>query len=104
MEQNPKPMQELILREALEVVMRRNALRGKAENSFPMIADLWNTYWSTKGVKGLNSVDVAMLMVLLKVARIARNPGDLDSYVDIAGYAACAAQCAQNEGFVKEAQ
>ena len=47
--------------------------------------------------------DVAMMMALLKVARIKSGGGTVDSFVDLAGYAACGgelvtevpAKCAQ---------
>jgi hypothetical protein len=34
------------------------------------------------------------MMVLLKAARAKSNPQHVDNYVDAAGYAACAAECA----------
>lgn len=39
--------------------------------------------------------DVAMMMALLKVARIRSGKGTLDCYVDLAGYAACAGELAE---------
>ncbi len=36
--------------------------------------------------------DVAMLMILLKIARLAETPNHRDSIVDIIGYAACYAE------------
>ena len=36
--------------------------------------------------------DVAIMMALLKVARIATGAGKVDNYVDLAGYAACAGE------------
>ena len=42
-------------------------------------------------MKGFKVADVAMMMALLKVARI--NAGDkADSFIDLAGYAACAGE------------
>ena len=34
------------------------------------------------------------MMALLKIARVKYNPRHADSWVDIAGYAACGAECA----------
>ena len=63
---------------------------GKPENNFETIAELWATYW--EAVFGerleLNARDVAAMMILLKVARVASSKKD-DHWVDIAGYAAC---------------
>lgn len=58
---------------------------GSPENNFQTIADFWSVY---KGVK-FSTSDVAMMMVLLKVARIKSGGGTEDSFVDLAGYAAC---------------
>ena len=46
----------------------------------------------------IDSKDVAMMMILLKVARAAVPGIHLDNYVDIAGYAACAYG---NDGMLK---
>lgn len=39
-----------------------------------------------------NAIDVAMMMALLKIARIRTGTATDDSYVDLAGYAACGAE------------
>ena len=64
---------------------------GSPENNFERIADLWNAYL---GAKTVDAVDVAMLLALLKVARIKTGRGTEDSFVDLAGYAACAGEIA----------
>ena len=61
---------------------------GSPEDNFKIIADFWSTY---KGVE-FSSTDVAIMMALLKVARIKSGSGTDDSFVDLAGYAACAAE------------
>lgn len=63
---------------------------GTPEDSFNRIAALWRAY---TGVS-FDAHDVAMMMALLKVARIQGGIGTDDSYVDLAGYAACAAEIA----------
>jgi hypothetical protein len=72
----------------------RASTYSSPEESFRLIADLWTSY---RGV-AITPKDVAAMMVLLKVARIAKNPDHEDSWVDIAGYAACGVEC----GSVKE--
>jgi hypothetical protein len=67
------------------------------------IARLWNAYiQSRKADAGapLSTLDVSHMMILLKLARAVYTP-TRDSYVDIAGYAQCAAQIA---GFDREAK
>ena len=63
---------------------------GTPEDSFNRIAALWTAY---TGIH-FNAHNVAMMMALLKVARIQGGIGTDDSYVDLAGYAACAAEIA----------
>lgn len=60
---------------------------GNPEDSFGRIASLWSGYLGYPFTK----LDVAHMMILLKVARcIGQAPAE-DNYVDIAGYAAIAA-------------
>lgn len=65
---------------------------GKPENNFATIAALWTNYLNTT-FNDINFIigpeDVAAMMILLKVSRIASGNGKNDNWVDIAGYAAC---------------
>lgn len=66
---------------------------GNAEDSFSDIATFWETYLAENCVSAgadlcISRQDVAAMMVLLKVARLKRNAKHMDSWVDIAGYAA----------------
>lgn len=63
---------------------------GSPEDNFRTIADMWTAY---KGVS-FTTVDVAMMMSLLKIARIKNGGGTGDSFVDLAGYAACGGELA----------
>lgn len=58
---------------------------GSPEDNFGMISKLWVAY---KGVE-FSPLDVAMMMALLKIARIKTGTKTEDSFVDLAGYAAC---------------
>ena len=64
---------------------------GSPERNFKTIADLWSVY---TGIE-ISPVDVAMMMALLKIARVKGGGGTGDSYVDLAGYAACAGEIAE---------
>lgn len=71
---------------------------GTPEDNFKAIAELWNVYLDRISVgKYGNTIvdekDVAVMMALLKIARIARGGGKADSWIDLAGYAACGAEC-----------
>lgn len=63
---------------------------GSPEDNFKAIADLWAVY---KGV-AFTPLDVAMMMSLLKIARIRCGTATDDSFVDLAGYAACGGEIA----------
>lgn len=71
---------------------------GTPESNFQLIADLWNDYLGLAengdgvpifSIKNITTTDVAMMMALLKIARIKNGGGSGDSFVDLAGYAAC---------------
>jgi len=38
--------------------------------------------------------DVAQMMVLMKIARLENSPTHMDSWIDVAGYAACGGELA----------
>lgn len=87
-----KPMSRVeVLKTAQKCICgQREQDYGKPENNFKIIADLWTAY---VGVP-FTPVDVAMMMGLLKIARIKNGGGTGDSFVDLAGYAACAGEIA----------
>ena len=67
---------------------------GFPEDNFETIAGLWKIYLKAKCISPSTDVcimaeDVAMMMALLKIARIASGRAKSDSFVDLAGYAAC---------------
>ena len=69
---------------------------GGPEKSFECIAMMWDAYLTYR--KGrpcyLEPADVAAMMALMKIARIAKSPEKADSWIDLAGYAACGGECA----------
>jgi hypothetical protein len=84
-----------ILATASEYVsIDRAATHGDAEDNFSRLADLWNAYL---GVDTISAVDVAVMLSLLKVARIRSNPKHADNWIDIAGYAACGGEIATGD-------
>lgn len=75
-----------ILRAAESMVSgQRQQDYGTPENNFARIAALWSAYTGYP----YTPADVAAMMILLKVARIKTTPSHRDSWIDIAGYAAC---------------
>lgn len=73
---------------------------GTPESNFQLIANLWNSYLGLPydhsdinehrdTIPKISPTDVAMMMALMKIARIKNGGGTGDSFVDLAGYAAC---------------
>lgn len=72
---------------------------GSPETSFHAIGMFWGTYLWTKyglgrrgntvGMNFITPEDVAAMMVLFKMARVATGHGKADNWIDAAGYAAC---------------
>lgn len=58
---------------------------GSPEDNFRKIAGFWSTYLGIT----IDSKDVAAMMALMKIARISSGNGTEDSFIDLAGYAAC---------------
>ena len=81
-----------ILDKAKECVCgQREQDYGSPENNFRTIANLWNAYL---GDILVDEKDVSMMMALMKVARIRSGTGTEDSFIDLAGYAACGGEIA----------
>ena len=78
------------------VCVDRENTYGKPEDNFATIANLWSKYLFAKGVLAelIDSDDVAVMMALLKIARIATGKPKADNFIDLAGYAACAGEIA----------
>lgn len=89
-----------VLKEAEKCVCgNREQDYGTPEDSFQQIADLWTAYVSHNSIADnvFNAYDVAAMMALLKIARLSNNPEHMDSWVDLAGYAACGGEIAGRE-------
>lgn len=74
-----------LLEAAWDATSKFRGSSPQPENSFQNIANLWSAYLG----EVINPEDVALMMVLLKVARLMEDATHYDSAVDIAGYAAC---------------
>jgi hypothetical protein len=89
---------EEILQAAMEAVTKRNLTYGEPEDSFSAIAELWLAWLKIRKTQDLGVVDVAIMMMLMKIGRLAGNGGNhIDTWIDIAGYAACAGELATTE-------
>lgn len=89
---------EALLREAIRYTTQdRNAQHGEPEENFTNIAEFWWVYLNQRFPGNLpdsmgvdvDAVDVAVLMALMKIARLTHNRSVRDSWVDAAAYLAC---------------
>ncbi|MCI6255958.1 MAG: DUF6378 domain-containing protein [Clostridiales bacterium] len=67
---------------------------GTPEDSFDTIARMWAAYLRAlrkddRGYITIMPKDVAAMLALLKIARIATGHSKDDNWIDLAGYAAC---------------
>ena len=88
-----------ILKEAEKCVCgNREQDYGSPENNFRTIATFWAAYLNTKHDSDVNITidpeDVAAMLALLKIARIASGRMKDDNWIDLAGYAACGGEIA----------
>jgi len=61
--------------------------RNKYGDSFPIIASLWNNYINNcMSAQVVREADVATMLALLKLARLANAPEDADSLQDLINY------------------
>lgn len=77
----------------------RESQYGSPEDSFELIAELWEPIIRERCVSPGADVcvtgdTVAIMMTLLKIARIATGRFKSDSYIDACGYMACAGEIA----------
>ena len=88
----PRATRESILDAAKRCVCGdREQDYGSPEDNFAVIAAPWTAYTGTD----ITPTDVAMMMALLKIAR-AKAGSKPDTYIDLAGYAACGGELEVN--------
>jgi hypothetical protein len=91
------PRNVTILDEAKEAVTGdRQASYGPPDQDFRRIAGMANALFADKLTCGLTPVDVAKLMILVKLSR-ETHQHKRDNAVDIAGYAYCMQACREAE-------
>ena len=90
-----------VLQEAEEIIYGdREKTYGHPSKNLQAIADMWTAYVNsaTHGALGeleFSAQDVAVMMILLKAARLANDMDHRDSVVDICGYAALIERCSE---------
>lgn len=81
------------LKLATDAVTERHTHYGTPKKNFDAIAARWNAHLVNVGEEGnLTAEDVAVMLADVKLARLENDPAHLDSWADLAGYAACGAE------------
>ena len=80
-----------LLKKSLDAVSDRGEKYGDVKTNFKQIADFWSLHLRNRHGMSveLTPGDVASMMILMKLARLAHSPDHKDSMIDVAGYAAC---------------
>jgi len=93
----PAPVSKHDLLDAAKAATKDRGLNyGKPEANFERIAARWRVHLKNRfGVHlPIDGVSVAIMLGDMKTARLENAPSHLDSWVDLAGYAACGAEIA----------
>jgi len=97
--EQPKPydraeIRAKVLRTAETYVTKDRAdEHGNMEDNFSTIATYWSQHLGTQ----VTAVDVAIMMALLKIARLRSNAPNFDNWVDGCGYLACGGELTWNQ-------
>lgn len=86
-------MREMVLDDASDKIsVTRDAQYGDASESFARIAALWTAREVGLSDRVYTVSDVAQMLALLKMSRLAYTPKHGDSWIDLVGYAALGAE------------
>lgn len=81
------PREQLLAIAAGAVLKQRNHTYGAPEDAFGRVAALWSALHPDR--RPFEKHEVALMIGMVKVARLMENPQHKDSWADLAGYAAC---------------
>ena len=85
---------ETVLSEANRIIYGdREKTYGHPAKNLKVIAEMWNAYIGDQICFCFQPKDVAVMMILLKTARLANDINHRNSIVDICGYAALLERC-----------
>jgi Domain of unknown function (DUF6378) len=85
-----------MLNNTAKALAERQGRYGAPNKNFTNIAALWTAHlrgrYGELATIALDEADVAVMSAMIKMARLAETPDHEDSWVDLAGYAACGFQ------------
>ena len=97
------PIRERALLEGIHLTMGdRNAAYGAPNINLTKMAEMLRGYFKGRSVESFTSADMAAIMILAKLSRIAGNLTHHDSWVDAAVYAAIGLECAEENASNKQ--
>tara|TARA_R110000824_G_scaffold33602_9_gene107678 strand:+ start:617 stop:955 length:339 start_codon:yes stop_codon:yes gene_type:complete len=94
-----------MLSTASKTVVERCESYGRPYENHKRIADLWESYldgsihnrFGDDGSPHIGPHDVVIMMMLVKIARLENDPRSVDSWMDLAGYAAVGLSIVEEE-------
>lgn len=91
-----KKAHEIAARAAELVGGDRDRQHGQKYDNFRRIADVWNAYLGIRRdpAKPLAPEEVGHMMAMMKIARTQSGDFNIDDYIDLCGYGACAGEIA----------
>lgn len=75
-----------VLDHVSSLLSQRETQYGNASDVYRTVGALWDAYLKPLSYGDLEPRDVLVMMALMKIGRIAYNPGSEDHYVDAIGY------------------
>lgn len=92
------PIRAEMLREVEQLICSdRNSSYGEPFENMDRTAQMLRAYFGKRRGYSINSVDVAIFGIILKLGRLANDPDHLDSLKDVAGYSAIAFECSKEK-------
>ena len=82
-----------LLSKASEIVENRGGEYGDVLDNHNRIAAIWSVILGIH----IKAEQVALCMAGTKIARLTNTPDHMDSWLDLAGYAAVGSECLQNK-------
>jgi len=93
--------EKLLMKLIRTITKDRQDVYGNPEDNFDLIGALWNLYLTGRKDNTtlyLTPEDVAVMMALMKIARITTGERKIDNFVDLCGYSALAYEMAVKDG------
>lgn len=94
-EHAPTPREKLLIDAIVATTGERNRTYGNPKPHFEEIAQLLTGLGFRRDTRKLTASDIAHIMLAVKLVRLHTSPDHTDSYLDIAGYAACGYEAVQ---------